>query len=97
VNDVRGSARKKRGEGGAISAAEGRFHGLNIGFIGRERESQGEGETVVVVKTPLMALAITMAVTGLKERVVGRERKSRCRFLAQREARGQRGRARGQA
>jgi hypothetical protein len=44
-----------------------------------------------------MALAITTTVTGLKERGVGRERKSRHRFPARREARGQRGRARGQA
>jgi hypothetical protein len=94
MNDVRGSARKRaQGEGGASSAARGRFHGLGIGFIGRnrERESQGEGETVAAVKTPLMALTITTIVTSLKERGVGRERKSRRRFLAWREARGQRG------
>jgi hypothetical protein len=39
VNDVRGSARKRaRGEGEASSTAGGWFHGLDIGFIGRERE-----------------------------------------------------------
>jgi hypothetical protein len=44
-----------------------------------------------------MALAITTTVTDMKERGVGTERKSWCRFLARTEAMGQRGRARGQA
>jgi hypothetical protein len=34
---------KRAREGRASSAAGGRFHGLDIGFIGRERESLGEG------------------------------------------------------
>jgi hypothetical protein len=65
---------------------------LNLGVT---RESQRVGETTVAIKTPLMVLAITTSVSGLKERGVWRERKSWHWFPARREARGQRGQARG--
>jgi hypothetical protein len=48
------------------SAAGGRFHGLGIGFIGRERESRGEGGGR---PWPLMAAANYFTIDGIVDGV----------------------------
>jgi hypothetical protein len=59
----------------------GREKGLSLGFIERKRESSGGRENGRdAIKTPLMALAITMAVTGPEKRGLGRRGRGAGRF-----------------